>query len=60
MADMHYIISGRDERNLDMTTLETRRIREDLIEMFEILKGIEDVKEEQFLTIGKSRVYEGS
>jgi hypothetical protein len=31
---------------LDMTTLETRRIRGDLIEVFEILKGIEDVKEE--------------
>jgi ribonuclease P/MRP protein subunit RPP40 len=31
---------------LDMTTLETRRIRGDLIEVFEILKGVEDVKEE--------------
>jgi hypothetical protein len=31
---------------LDMTTLETRRIGGDLIEVFEILKGIEDVKEE--------------
>jgi hypothetical protein len=31
---------------LDMTTLETRRIRRDLIEVFEILKGIEDVKED--------------
>jgi ribonuclease P/MRP protein subunit RPP40 len=29
---------------LDMTTLETRRIRGDLIEVFKILKGIEDVK----------------
>jgi ribonuclease P/MRP protein subunit RPP40 len=35
---------------LDMTTLETRRIRGDLIELFKILKGIEDVKEEQFFT----------
>jgi ribonuclease P/MRP protein subunit RPP40 len=31
---------------LDMTTLETRRIRGDLIEVFEILTGIDDVKEE--------------
>jgi hypothetical protein len=29
-----------------MTTLETRRIIGDLIEVFKILKGIEDVKEE--------------
>jgi ribonuclease P/MRP protein subunit RPP40 len=35
---------------LDMTTLETRRIRGDLIKVFEILKGIEDVKEERFFT----------
>jgi hypothetical protein len=35
---------------LDMTTLETRRIRGDLIEVFKILKGIEDVKEERFST----------
>jgi ribonuclease P/MRP protein subunit RPP40 len=33
---------------LDMTTLETRRITGDLIEVFKILKGIEDVKEEWF------------
>jgi ribonuclease P/MRP protein subunit RPP40 len=31
---------------LDMTTLETRRITGDLIEVFEISKSIEDVKEE--------------
>jgi ribonuclease P/MRP protein subunit RPP40 len=31
---------------LDMTTLETRRITGDLIEVFEILKSIENVKEE--------------
>jgi hypothetical protein len=30
---------------LDMTTLETRRIRGDLTEVFKILSGIEDVKE---------------
>jgi hypothetical protein len=31
-----------------MTTWETSTIRGDLIEVFEILKGIEDVKEESF------------
>jgi hypothetical protein len=35
---------------LDMTTLETKRVRGDLIEVFEILKGMEDVKKEQFFT----------
>jgi ribonuclease P/MRP protein subunit RPP40 len=35
---------------LDMTTLETRRIRGDLIEVLKILTGIEDVKEERFFT----------
>jgi ribonuclease P/MRP protein subunit RPP40 len=29
---------------LDMTTLETRRVRGYLIEVFKILKGMEDVK----------------
>jgi hypothetical protein len=45
---------------LDMTKLETRRIRGVLIEVFEILKGIEDVKEECFLTREKgcTRGYE--
>jgi ribonuclease P/MRP protein subunit RPP40 len=28
---------------LDMTTLETRRVRGDLIEVFKIMKGLEDV-----------------
>jgi ribonuclease P/MRP protein subunit RPP40 len=36
---------------LDMTTLETRRVRGDLIEV--ILKGMEDVKKEQFFTMEK-------
>jgi ribonuclease P/MRP protein subunit RPP40 len=35
---------------LDMTTLETRRVRGDLIEVLKILKGMEDVKKEQFFT----------
>jgi hypothetical protein len=38
---------------LYMTTLKTRIIRGDLIEMFKILKRIEDVKEERFFTIEK-------
>jgi hypothetical protein len=38
---------------LDMTTLKTRRTRGHLIEMFKILKGIEDVKEERFGTTDK-------
>jgi ribonuclease P/MRP protein subunit RPP40 len=36
---------------LDMTTLETRRVRGNLIEVFKILKGMEDVKKEQFFTM---------
>jgi hypothetical protein len=36
-----------------MTTLKTRRIRGDLIEMFKILKGIEDLKENRFFTMDK-------
>jgi ribonuclease P/MRP protein subunit RPP40 len=35
---------------LDMTTLDTRRVRGDLIEVFKILKGMEDVKKEQCFT----------
>jgi ribonuclease P/MRP protein subunit RPP40 len=43
-----------------MTTLETRRIRGDLIEVFKILKGMEDVKKEKFFTKEKgcTRVHE--
>jgi hypothetical protein len=36
-----------------MTTLKTRRIRGDLIQMFKMLKGIEDLKEERFFTTDK-------
>jgi ribonuclease P/MRP protein subunit RPP40 len=36
-----------------MTTLETRRVRGDLIEVFKILKGMEDLKKEQFCTVEK-------
>jgi ribonuclease P/MRP protein subunit RPP40 len=38
---------------LDMTTLKTRRIRGDLIEMFKTLKGIEDLKQKRFFTMDK-------
>jgi ribonuclease P/MRP protein subunit RPP40 len=38
---------------LDMTTLETRRVRGDLIEVFKIMKGLEDVNEEKFFTMDK-------
>jgi ribonuclease P/MRP protein subunit RPP40 len=35
---------------LDMTTLETRRVRGDLIEVFKIMKGLEDVNKDKFFT----------
>jgi ribonuclease P/MRP protein subunit RPP40 len=38
---------------LDMTTLETRRVRGDLIEVFKIMKGLEDVNKEKFFTTDK-------
>jgi ribonuclease P/MRP protein subunit RPP40 len=38
---------------LDMTTLETRRARGDLIEVFKIMKGLEDVNKEKFFTMDK-------
>jgi ribonuclease P/MRP protein subunit RPP40 len=38
---------------LDMTTLETRRVRGNLIEVFKIMKGMDDVNMKQFFTIEK-------
>jgi ribonuclease P/MRP protein subunit RPP40 len=38
---------------LDMTTLKTRRVRGDLIEVFKIMRGMEDVNNEQFFTMEK-------
>jgi len=35
-------------QRLQLTTLETRRLRGDLLEMFKIMKGKEDVREEDF------------
>jgi hypothetical protein len=36
---------------LGITTLETRRLRGDLIEVFKIMKGFEDIPAEQFFTL---------
>jgi ribonuclease P/MRP protein subunit RPP40 len=41
---------------LDMTTLETRRVRGDLIEVFKIMKGFENVNKDKFFYYGY-RVY---
>jgi len=51
------IISDRDltygERlkNLGLTTLETRRLRGELIEVFKMFKGLDDVKNTDFFTL---------
>ena len=34
-----------------MTTLETRRVRGDLIEVFKIMKGFENVNKDKFFTM---------
>jgi ribonuclease P/MRP protein subunit RPP40 len=36
---------------LDMTTLETREVRGDLIEVFKIMKGLEDLNKDKFFTM---------
>jgi ribonuclease P/MRP protein subunit RPP40 len=36
---------------LDMTTVETRRVRGDLIEVFKIMKGFENVNKDKFFTM---------
>jgi ribonuclease P/MRP protein subunit RPP40 len=38
---------------LDMTTLETRRVRGGLIEVFKIMKGLENVNKEQIFIMDK-------
>jgi ribonucleases P/MRP protein subunit RPP40 len=37
-------------KKLELTTLETRRLRADLIEVFKIVSGLEGLKEEEFFT----------
>ena len=37
-------------RKLGITTLETRRLRGDLIEVFKIFKGFDDIKHTDFFT----------
>jgi len=41
-------------RLLRLTTLETRRLRGDLIEVFKIFKGFEDVSHEVFFQLSQS------
>ena len=41
---------GERLQMLGMTTLETRRISGDLIEVFKIMKGFDKVEEQHFLT----------
>jgi hypothetical protein len=40
---------------LDMTTLETRRVRGDLIEVFKIMNGLKDVNKDKFFTMDNVR-----
>ena len=51
MKDMSY-----EDRlsNAKLTTLETRRIRGDLIEVFKIMKGFEDVNHNTFFTVANN------
>ena len=41
-------------RKLRLTTLETQRLRGDIIEVFEIFKGFEDVSYNTYVTLSQS------
>jgi len=41
---------------LGLTTLETRRLQEDLIEVFKIFKGFDDVKPTDFFTMSSTEL----
>jgi len=41
-------------RKLGLTTLETRRLRGDIIEVFKIFKGFEDVSYNTYFTLSQS------
>ena len=44
----------QDLNKLGLTTLETRRLRDNLIEIFKILKGYDDIGEDIFFVRSKS------
>ena len=53
MIDSYNILSYEERlKRLHLTTMGTRRLRGDLIEVFKILKGFKNVYYNDFLTIG--------
>ena len=43
-------------KKLNLTTLETRRLRGDLIEMFKIIKGFDNVDYKRFFQLSDNRL----